>query len=178
MDLFKAIEWYTRKQPSIYTCGEEYESLDWHTDNILPKPTKVQLEIAWKQCEADFQKREYQRNRQKEYPPIEAQLDVMYNQGFDGWFKHMRSIKMKYPSPNKDQEPELINPIDDMKKQIIEIQAKNEADLANARQELADLQAAIIDTKGAIYAIKGFMMEIPNIQKQLTAIESKLAVKT
>lgn len=174
MDLFRAIEWYTRKQHSTYSCGETYESLDWHEDNELRKPTKAQLNIAWKEYLADFEKREYQRQRQKSYPSLEAQLDVMYNQGFNGWLKHIYSIKKKYPAPHKESAPDLANPMDAIDTRMTEIENKTAERIQQAKQELADLQAAIIDTKGAIYAIKGFMMEIPNIQKQLAEIQEQL----
>jgi len=177
MNFFKALEWYAKGTQAIYSSGETYESLDWHPDNDLPKPTKEQLDTAWKQFDEDFQKREYQRKRQAAYPPIAAQLDIMYNQGFEGWFKHMRSIKIKYPSPYKDKEPELGNPMEELEKKVSAVETKTETEIQRMKQEMADLQAAIIDTKGAIYAIKGFMMEIPNIQKALTELSDVVKSK-
>jgi hypothetical protein len=115
--------------------------------------------------------------RAAEYPPLETQLDVMYNQGFDAWRKHIYSIKAKYPGPNETMKPTFENPLEPIEKRMTSIEAKLETDLQRAKQEMADLQAAIIDTKGAIYAIKGFMMEIPNIQKQLNIIQEKLEGK-
>jgi len=175
--LFKAIEWYGRNTKPIYTCTHLYEGLDWHEDNKLPKPTLEDLHNAWTQFSNDFDRKEYQRKRQKEYPPIEAQLDVMYNEGYEGWFKLMRSIKQKYPSPHKDKEPDLVNPMEALNKRVENIEATTTEQVERAKQELAALQAAIIDTKGAIYAIKGFMMEIPTILAAIKEIKEQLGDK-
>jgi len=174
MHLWGAIEWYRRGTTSVYSCGDTYESLDWHEDNKLPKPSLADLEIAWHEKTSDYERKEYQRKRQAEYLDIEAQLDIMYNQGFNEWLKYIHSIKQKYPSPHETKKPDFTNPLDPINNRMTQIETKVDADLVRAKQDLADLQAAIIDTKGAIYAIKGFMMEIPNIQKQLAAIQEQL----
>jgi hypothetical protein len=175
MDLFTALEWYTRKQHSTYSCSETYNSLDWHEDNELSKPTPEELATAWEEYVNDFKKRDYQRKRKAAYPSVEDQLDLMYHQGFVGWLKHIFAIKQKYPAPHQEVAPDLVNPMDAIDRRMTEIENSTIEETKRARQELADLQAAVIDTKGAMIAIKGFMMEIPNLKIQLDAIQATLA---
>ena len=39
----------------------------------------------------------YQRDRKKEYPSIEDQLDDLYHNGIDGWKTTIKAVKDKYP---------------------------------------------------------------------------------
>jgi hypothetical protein len=177
MHLWGAIEWYRKGTTSVYSCGDTYESLDWHQDNELPKPTEVDLEIAWSQAQKDYKAKEYQRQRQKEYPPIEAQLDIMYNFGFTEWLKHIHTIKKKYPSSREIKEPNLVNHMDVMNDRVTKVENSTSLELQNTKAELMAIQAAVMETKGAIQAIKGFMMEIPNIQKSLQDLHNQLGNK-
>lgn len=39
--------------------------------------------------------------RKEAYGSIEDQLDMIYHKGLDGWQKHIKKIKKKYPLPSK-----------------------------------------------------------------------------
>lgn len=39
--------------------------------------------------------------RKKEYPSVEDQLDILYHYGYDYWHDLIKSIKSKYPLPEK-----------------------------------------------------------------------------
>lgn len=56
-------------------------------------------QITAKQAElqADYEAKEYQRNRASEYPSIADQLDDLYHNGIDGWKSSIKAIKDKYP---------------------------------------------------------------------------------
>ena len=49
---------------------------------------------------ADYNSKEYQRDRQFEYPPIADQLDDIYHNGIDGWKATIKVTKDKYPKEN------------------------------------------------------------------------------
>jgi len=50
---------------------------------------------------ADKQANAYKRNRRKEYPPIEDQLDYIYHNGLTKWKADMITpVKTKYPKPD------------------------------------------------------------------------------
>ena len=78
--------------------GETVEGIIWHDDN----PTNITNDqILAKQAElqADFDAKQYQRDREKEYPVIVDQLDDIYHNGIDGWKATIKATKDKYPKP-------------------------------------------------------------------------------
>ena len=44
-----------------------------------------------------YDNNKYQRDREKEYPPIADQLDDIYHNGIDGWKATIKVTKDKYP---------------------------------------------------------------------------------
>ena len=57
-------------------------------DQILAKQAELQVEYDAKQ---------YQRDREKEYPTWQDQLDDIYHNGIDGWKTTIKVTKDKYP---------------------------------------------------------------------------------
>jgi len=57
-------------------------------DQILAKQAELQ---------ADFDAKQYQRDRAKEYPTWQDQLDDIYHNGVDGWKATIKATKDKYP---------------------------------------------------------------------------------
>ena len=81
-------------QVSVY--GDDVNQIIWHDGN----PTNItNQQILDKQSElqADYDAKEYQRDRKKEYPSIEDQLDDIYHNGIDGWKTTIKATKDKYP---------------------------------------------------------------------------------
>jgi tRNA A37 N6-isopentenylltransferase MiaA len=72
-----------------------YANIVW-TDSS-EKPTEQELldEVARLQSEYDI--KEYQRLRAKDYPSIVDQLDALYHVGYDGWKALVQQTKDKYP---------------------------------------------------------------------------------
>ena len=76
--------------------GETVDGIIWHDDN----PTNITNEqILAKQAElqADYDAKQYQRDRAKEYPSWQDQLDDIYHNGIDGWKTTIKVTKDKYP---------------------------------------------------------------------------------
>ena len=94
-DIIKAIlDLAPNAQVSV--TNESLDSITWHDGN----PNNITNDqIAAKQAElqADYDAKQYQRNRKLEYPSIEDQLDDMYHNGIDGWKETIKAIKDKYP---------------------------------------------------------------------------------
>jgi len=83
---------------ATWTCGSTYESIEWHdTVQSIPTAEEVATEVARLQAEYEF--KEYQRLREKAYPRIEEQLDILYHQGIEGWKAVIDQIKLQYPKP-------------------------------------------------------------------------------
>src|SRR4249920_1737170 len=100
-----------------FTVEDDYETLIWH-DEEIEKPSKEELERICEEYLQYVETQEYKRLRGIEYPPLDTQLDIMYNQGFDAWRKHIYSIKAKYPGPREIIEPTFENPIEPLEKRM------------------------------------------------------------
>jgi len=48
---------------------------------------------------AEYDALKYQRDREKEYPTWQDQLDYIYHNGIDGWKATIKVTKDKYPKP-------------------------------------------------------------------------------
>ena len=75
--------------------GEDLSTITWHNDTT----PIAEADILAKQAElqADYEAKEYQRNRASEYPSIAEQLDDLYHNGIDGWKSTIKAVKDKYP---------------------------------------------------------------------------------
>ena len=100
-DIIKAIlDLAPNAQVSV--TNESLDSITWHDGN----PNNITNDqIAAKQAElqADYDAKQYQRDRAKAYKPLEDQLDMQYHDSVDGtttWKDHIASVKSTYPKPS------------------------------------------------------------------------------
>jgi len=80
----------------VSVSGESLDGIEWHDGN----PNNITNEqITAKQAELKtiYDSLQYQRDRKKEYPSIEDQLDDLYHNGIDGWKTTIKAVKDKYP---------------------------------------------------------------------------------
>ena len=78
----------------------KYSNDDFSTIRWLNGTTPIsQADVETKQAElqADFDVKQYQRDREKEYPSWQNQLDDIYHNGIDGWKATIKTTKDKYP---------------------------------------------------------------------------------
>ncbi len=59
--------------------------------------SKADIEAKKAELQADYDAKEYQRDRAKEYPSIADQLDDIYHNGIDAWKATIKVTKDKYP---------------------------------------------------------------------------------
>lgn len=79
--------------------NDSYEQLDWK-DTFHEKPSKEILLAEVKRLQAEYDKKEYQRLRAKEYPSIKDQLDMLYwdqRNGTSLWLNTIEYVKQKHP---------------------------------------------------------------------------------
>jgi len=81
----------------ISVKDNDVKQITWHDDTT----PIAEADILAKQAElqADYEVKEYQRNRASEYPSIGDQLDMIYKagQGGDAFQAAIQAIKDKYP---------------------------------------------------------------------------------
>ena len=67
----------------------------WNTSFTCPTDAEINAEIE--RLQADYDAKQYQRDRANEYPSIVDQLDTLYHGGYDAWKAEIEAIKNKYP---------------------------------------------------------------------------------
>ena len=82
----------------VTVIGEDINNIEWK-NGTTPIPAN---EILAKQQEliTEYNSKKYQRNRAKEYPSIQEQLDMQYWDKINGtnkWQQAINAVKQKYP---------------------------------------------------------------------------------
>tara|TARA_R100000353_G_scaffold172931_1_gene138723 strand:- start:78 stop:368 length:291 start_codon:yes stop_codon:yes gene_type:complete len=67
------------------------------TDGQTP-PTEKAIQEKLTELQADYDSKQYQRDRAVAYDPIPEQLDQIYHD-IDGWKAKIKAVKEKYPKP-------------------------------------------------------------------------------
>jgi hypothetical protein len=85
-----------KSDAQVTVNAEDINQITWVDGN----PTNITNEqILAKQVElkAEYDAKQYQRDRAKEYPTWQDQLDDIYHNGVDGWKATIKATKDKYP---------------------------------------------------------------------------------
>ena len=75
--------------------AEDLDQITWHGGTAVISKSDIQAKQA--ELKADYDAKEYQRKREKEYPSIPDQLDDLYHNGVAGWKTTIKVTKDKYP---------------------------------------------------------------------------------
>ena len=75
--------------------ADDINQITW-LDETTPIP-KADIEAKMVEVQADYDAKQYQRDRAAEYPSIAEQLDDLYHNGIDGWKATIKTTKDKYP---------------------------------------------------------------------------------
>jgi len=78
--------------------GDDINQITWHEDT---KPiSKEDIQAKMVEVQAEYEAKQYQRDRAKEYPSIQEQLDMQYwdkINGTNNWPDAINAVKTKYP---------------------------------------------------------------------------------
>lgn len=66
-------------------------------DGVTTVPTEKEINAEIARLQAEYDAKEYQRQRAKEYPSIEDQLDTLYHGGYDAWKAQIQEVKERFP---------------------------------------------------------------------------------
>jgi len=84
--------------------GNDISALDTITwENGTPPISKELILAKVAELQAEYEANQYQRDRQKEYPSIQEQLDMQYWDKVNGtntWQDAINAVKAKYPKEN------------------------------------------------------------------------------
>jgi len=83
---------------AAFSCSpadNKYENITWN--NGTTPISKADVEAKLSELQADFDAKQYQRDRAEEYPTWQDQLDDIYHNGIDAWKATIKATKDKYP---------------------------------------------------------------------------------
>tara|TARA_B110001454_G_C12404018_1_gene302172 strand:+ start:126 stop:407 length:282 start_codon:yes stop_codon:yes gene_type:complete len=91
MSIAQVISWKFNNQSGMST-----------RDNVITEfpngiPTQAEQDLWTTEYNTFIDSKQYQRDRAKEYPSMEDQLDDIYHNGIDGWKATIKVTKDKYP---------------------------------------------------------------------------------
>ena len=86
---------YTSTGLIVGCRGDEIYNSD--TGEILTPSDDIKAKA--KALEAEYDSKQYQRDRAVAYPSIADQLDKIYHHGIDAWKKDIKAVKDKFPKP-------------------------------------------------------------------------------
>ena len=72
------------------------DKIEWINPSVSPI-SKEQIQNEVDRLQQEYNKNEYQRLRNKEYPSFAEQFDLLYHGGYDAWKQVIQQIKDKYP---------------------------------------------------------------------------------
>ena len=88
-----------RPTASFSLIDDDYSKLIWYsTDVDIPSKEDVDAEIT--RLQAEYEAKQYQRDRAVAYPSIQEQLDLLYwdkVNGTDNWEQAIAAVKAEYP---------------------------------------------------------------------------------
>ena len=92
IDLMTAIQ-SLRPKAELVIRGEEIEWLD----ETQTQPTDAEITAEISRLQAEYDSKQYQRDRAEAYPSTADQLDDIYHNGVDGWKATIKAVKDTYP---------------------------------------------------------------------------------
>jgi hypothetical protein len=79
----------------VLVQSEDLDQITWLNGTSVISKSDIEAKQA--ELQTAYEAKEYQRDRKKEYPSIEDQLDDIYHNGIDAWKATIKVTKDKYP---------------------------------------------------------------------------------
>ena len=89
---YKGMEWSLNGESTTEVEFKKAFTLHKANGHTVPTWDKLQKQLA--EMQADYDSKQYQRDRKPEYGSWEEQLDMMYH---GTWEAHVQAVKDKYP---------------------------------------------------------------------------------
>jgi len=114
------------------------QAITWHKPETAPVTTE-QIQAEQQRLQQAYDWDEYKRNRAREYPTIQEQLDALYHAGVfpPAMAARIRAVKAKYPrySPDHTQTAEQTTPTMSVEEWLAQEAAKTTAEQWLAQQQ-------------------------------------------
>lgn len=79
---------------------DDYDTIVWQESNTTTKPTRAEVEAEMARLKAEYESKEYQRLRAKEYPDFRIYLDAVVKgdqEQLAAYIAACQAVKDKYP---------------------------------------------------------------------------------
>ena len=83
--------------PNVKSVSDAFGAFDENHDLVEVDENLVQAKIA--ELQAEYDAKQYQRDRAVAYPSYADQLDTIYHQGLDAWKAEIKKVKDAHPKP-------------------------------------------------------------------------------
>jgi len=93
-DIIKAIK-AINPSAEVSINADDINQITW-LNGATPIP-KADIEAKMVEVQAEYDAKQYQRDRATAYPSIADQLDDIYHNGIDAWKATIKTTKDKYP---------------------------------------------------------------------------------
>ena len=93
-NIIKAIQ-KINPNAEVSVSDNDINTITW--ENGTTPISKADIEAKMVELQAEYDAKQYQRDRAKEYPSMADQLDDIYHNGIDAWKATIKTIKDKYP---------------------------------------------------------------------------------
>jgi hypothetical protein len=77
--------------------GDDINTCEIIWDEGTTPISKADIKAKMVELQADYDAKQYQRDRATEYPSMADQLDDIYHNGIDAWKATIKTTKDKYP---------------------------------------------------------------------------------
>ena len=85
--------------PEVVTQDDATGCFDQNGNAVAIDEAKVAQEV--KRLEAEYDSKQYQRDRADAFPSWQDQMDMLYHKGVAGWKAEIKKVKDKYPKPSE-----------------------------------------------------------------------------
>ena len=79
-----------------YSYADSFGTITW-IDNVGVTPTEAEITAEVTRLQAEYDNKEYQRQRAAAYTSIADQLDTIYHSGIDAWKETITAVKEAHP---------------------------------------------------------------------------------
>ena len=93
-DIIKAIK-KINPNAEVTVNADDINQITWL--NGTTPISKADIEAKMVELQADYDAKQYKRDRATAYPSMADQLDDIYHNGIDAWKATIKTIKDKYP---------------------------------------------------------------------------------
>lgn len=82
---------------AVFEVGHDsIDEITWLEETVPIDKSTIEAKII--EVQAEYDSKQYQRDREVAYDPIPEQLDQIYHD-IDGWKARIKAVKDKYPKP-------------------------------------------------------------------------------